>query len=151
MKKITFSIILVFVTLIGFSQSKSKTNKEGKAKTETTREHRIIFQMTSGDTLDHISLMKQLGNVLSLSPSTAIIVVCHGPGLEMLVTKKSIVGDKIKSNIAKGVVFDACGFAMKSRNVDKSEILPSVMVVPSGIIEIVSKVEEGWVYLKSGY
>ena len=151
MKKITLSIIMVFITCIGFSQSKTSSVKDKKTTTETSQGHRIVFQMTSGDTLAHLSLMKQLVNVLTVSPSTKIVVVCHGPGLEMLVTEKSIVGDKIKSQIAKGVVFDACEFAMKTRNVDKSEILPSVLVVPSGIIEIVTKVEEGWVYIKSGF
>jgi len=142
---------MVFITCIGFSQSKTSSVKDKKTTTETSQGHRIVFQMTSGDTLAHLSLMKQLVNVLTVSPSTKIVVVCHGPGLEMLVTEKSIVADKIKSQIAKGVVFDACEFAMKTRNVDKSEILPSVLVVPSGIIEIVTKVEEGWVYIKSGF
>ncbi|HRD40426.1 MAG TPA: hypothetical protein PLC65_17485, partial [Bacteroidia bacterium] len=78
-------------------------------------EHKIIFQLTTGDTTAHKQLMKQFSNILSVSPTTQIEVVCHGPGLDMLVAGKTIVGDKIKLMAEKGVAFKACEFSMKER------------------------------------
>lgn len=124
-----------------------------KAQTNTTNqkpEHKIIFQLTSGDTTAHKQLMKQFNNILSVSPTTKIEVVCHGAGLEMLVSGKTVVEDKIKILADKGVVFNACEFSIKERKVDRSKIISVSGFVPAGILEIVSKQEQGWSYIKAG-
>lgn len=113
--------------------------------------HKIVFQLSVNDTLAHKALMKQLGNILSVAPDTKIEIVCHGPGLEMLQKEKSIVAEKVAGFSARGVDFRACEFSMKERKVEKSQILPSAGFVEAGIIEIVSKQEQGWSYIKSGF
>ncbi|MFN9520597.1 MAG: dihydrolipoyllysine-residue succinyltransferase, partial [Bacteroidota bacterium] len=45
----------------------------------------------------------QFNNILSVSPTTKIEVVCHGAGLDMLVSGKTIVEDKIKILAEKGL------------------------------------------------
>ncbi len=117
---------------------------------QTTTEHRIVFQLTSSDTLTHKSLMKQLGNILTLSPTSQIEVVCHGPGLNMLLEKSSIVSSKIDEYRAKGVSFMACQFSMKERKVAKEELNVNTIIVPGGILEIIQKQKQGWSYIKAG-
>ena len=85
-------------------------------------EHKIIFQLTSGDTTAHKQLIKQFNNIISVSPTTKIEVVCHGAGLDMLVSGKTIVEDKIKLLSEKGVVFNACDFSIKVLEIDGNEI-----------------------------
>jgi intracellular sulfur oxidation DsrE/DsrF family protein len=114
-------------------------------------DHKIIFQCSTSDTMAQKALMKQLGNILSVQPNTKIEIVCHGPGLNMLVDDKSVVKDKIKSFSDKGVIFNACEFSMKERNVDKSQVTSNVSFVSAGILYIVSKQEQGWSYIKAGF
>jgi intracellular sulfur oxidation DsrE/DsrF family protein len=85
-----------------------------------------------------------------VSPTTKIEVVCHGSGLDMLVSGKTIVEDKIKLLAEKGVVFNACDFSIKERKVERSKIISVSGFVPAGIVEIVSKQEQGWSYIKAG-
>jgi intracellular sulfur oxidation DsrE/DsrF family protein len=113
--------------------------------------HKIVFQLTTNDTMAHKSLMKQLSNITSVAPTTKIEVVCHGPGLDMLVTGKTIVQEKIKQLKAIGVDFVACEFSIKERNVPIEKIIPEAGFVKAGIIEIVTKQEQGWSYIKSGF
>lgn len=135
--------LLIFISAISLNaQNKKADNKKP--------EHKIIFQLTSGDTTAHKQLMKQFNNILSISPTTKIEVVCHGAGLDMLVLGKTIIEDKIKQLTEKGVVFNACEFSMKERKVDRSQIIPVAGFVPAGIIEIVTKQEQGWSYIKAG-
>ena len=47
--------------------------------------------------------------------------------------------------------FTACAIAMKNQQVEKSQLLPNVQVVPDGIGEIVAKQREGWGYIKVGH
>lgn len=113
--------------------------------------HKIVFQMTTADTLAHKALMKQLKNIKSVSPTTSIEVVCHGPGIDMLIAGKTIVQSKIKEATENGVEFKVCEFSLKERKVEKSAIIPESGFTPAGIIEIVSKVEAGYVYIKAGF
>ena len=121
------------------------------AQADTTKEHKIVFQLQSSDTTAHKALMKQLNNILTNFPNAKIEVVCHGPGLNMLVTDKTIVADKIEKLASKGVQFVACEFSMSERNVTKEMMLAQAGTVPYGIMEIVAKQEEGWSYIKAGF
>ena len=113
--------------------------------------HRIIFQMVSGDTLSHKALMKQLQNITSVAPTTQIEVVCHGPGLNMLTSDKSVVSSQLNTMMGKGISFFACEFSMQERKVAKTQILPGIGYVKAGIIAIVERQEQGWSYIKAGF
>jgi intracellular sulfur oxidation DsrE/DsrF family protein len=97
----------------------------------------------------HKALMKQLNNIKSVAPTTEIEVVCHGPGLDMLLADKSKVRAKIKLATEMGVEFKACEFSIKERGIDRNLIISDSGFVPAGIIEIVTKQEQGWSYIKS--
>ena len=143
MKKIKNTIAIIVLVFVAFA---------GKAQNNTDQkpEHKIIFQLTSADTTAHKQLMKQFNNILSVSPTTKIEVVCHGGGLDMLVVGRTIVTEKIKALSDKGVVFNACEFSMKERKVEREKIISNAGFVPAGIVEIVSKQEQGWSYIKAG-
>jgi len=126
----------------------SAKNSKNKSKESV---HKIVFQLTTNDTMAHKSLMKQLSNITSVAPTTKIEVVCHGPGLDMLVTGKTVVQEKIKQLKVIGVDFVACEFSIKERNVPIEKIIPEAGFVKAGIIEIVTKQEQGWSYIKSGF
>ena len=144
MKKIIYSVLTI-IALLGSTQLVSAQESEKPQK------HRIIYQMSTGDTLAHKQLMKQLGNIQKVAPGTQVEVVCYGPGLDMLVTGKTTVPEKINDHAKAGVDFRACEMAMKDRNVERSQIIPSAGTVPAGVIEIVTKQEEGWSYIKAGF
>ena len=113
--------------------------------------HKIIFQLASEDTLVHKGLMRQLNNVLTAAPNAKIEVVCHGPGIYLLVNDKTTMLQKIQELKNKGVTFAACENTLKERNISKDKIIPEAFFVPSAIVEIVIKQEEGWSYIKSGF
>jgi intracellular sulfur oxidation DsrE/DsrF family protein len=146
MKHILFAILFMTSSFAGIKAQNSAQNEN-----PNPTPHKIIFQLSSGDTMSHKALIKQLGNILSVAPDTKIEIVCHGPGLDFLVKDKSVVVAKLGDFKEKGVVFNACEFSMKERNVDKSRIVAEATYVPAGIIAIVSKQEQGWSYIKSGF
>lgn len=134
--------------------SQPKTNyvcAEDVKQQQDKKAHKIVFQLSTGDTLAHKALMKQLNNIKSVAPDTKIEVVCHGPGLDMLVAGKTTVLKGIQNATDKGVVFIACEFSIKERKVERSSIIAEAGFVAAGILEIVLKQEEGWSYIKSGF
>jgi intracellular sulfur oxidation DsrE/DsrF family protein len=76
-------------------------------------------------------------------------VVMYGQGFN-LVLKKSIYAEataKLAEN--KNISLKVCAIALKNNNVDKSELLPFVEVVPDGIYEIITKQKQAWGYIKA--
>lgn len=118
---------------------------------QTERLHRIVMQLTSGDTLVHKNLMKQFKNMKEAAPTMQLEVVCHGPGMDMLMIDRSIVQEKIKEFAAKGIVFLACENTIRERNLDRSKVIPEAAYVQAGIIHIVERQEDGWSYIKAGF
>jgi len=152
MKKI-IPILLLFGSIQYSITAQAQHNLilKDAATTETKKNHEIIFQFSTSDTLAQKALMKQLNNILNESPNTKIEVVCHGPGLVMLVKNKTTVYNSLQQMHRRGVWFVACEFSMSERNVTKEEIITEAGFVKGGIIEIVDKQEKGWSYIKSGF
>lgn len=121
------------------------------AQKERTEPRQILFQLTTSDTLAHKALMKQVNNILSVAPDSKIEIVCHGPGIGMLQTKKTVVAPKVEEFKKNGVVFTVCEFSLKERQVSREEILPQAQYVPAGIIHIVDQENSGWTYVKAGF
>ena len=112
-------------------------------------EHKIVIQLTSADTNVHKMLVKQLGNILTSAPNSKVEVVLHGPGIEMMMSKKTIVYPKVVELKSKGIEFVVCENALRERKVTKEEIVKEASFVKAGIIEIVKKQEEGWSYIRA--
>lgn len=145
MKKIMFLLFALMVTTVATIQA------QNPGDANLSKPHKIVFQLTTADTLSHKALMKQLNNITTVSPETKVEVVCHGPGLNMLMSEKTVVHDKIQAMTKRGVVFVACEFSMTERNVTKEQIIAESIYTKAGILYIVSKIEEGYNYIKSGF
>jgi len=68
----------------------------------------------------------------------------------MLVHSSSSVAADIKALQARHVQFMACENSMRGRHLTVADLLPDVHPVPAGIVEVVTKQEQGWVYIKGG-
>jgi len=137
MKKILLFFILVFFTSLIFAQQKK---------------HRIVFDFTKNDTASFSSIMRQAKNILIETGNAELEIVCHGPGLDMIMNDKSTVQKEVEELRNKyNVVFAACGATMKRRGVDKNQLFPFTVVVPLANLEFSSKQQEGWSYIKAGY
>ncbi|HRC33335.1 MAG TPA: DsrE family protein [Bacteroidia bacterium] len=137
--------ILLLVMAFAFANTITAQTKTNNNK------HKIVFQLASDDTLVHKALMKQLNNIVTVAPETKIEVVVQGGGLTMLMINKTIVQEKIAQLKKKNVEFVACEFSMTDKKITKEMMIPEAGFVPYGILEIVTKQEEGWSYIKSGF
>jgi uncharacterized protein len=118
---------------------------------QDNQQMKIVMQLTSADTLVHKGLMKQLNNITSVEPDVKIQVICHGPGMDLLLKEKSVVQQQISALHQKGIEFKACEFTLKEKQIDKSQLIQEVGFVEAGIVAIVRKQMEGWYYIKSGF
>jgi len=113
--------------------------------------HKIVMQFTDSDSLSQASIVGQVKNIRTAWPNAEIEVVCHGPGLDLLINKTSKASAQVAEWSGKGVVFAACGNTMKRKNLKPEDLLKVSIVVPSAMIELTLKQESGWAYVKGGH
>ncbi|HVZ57798.1 MAG TPA: DsrE family protein [Chitinophagaceae bacterium] len=115
-----------------------------------TTDYKVVFDLTSRDTLDHNSVIRWLNEVTTANPNAQVEVVMYGQGFNMVVKGRSTVADAVERLAAnKNVAFKVCAVAMRSNHITPDQLLPGVQVVPDGIYEIISKQRAGWGYIKA--
>lgn len=111
--------------------------------------YRVVFDLTSRDTLEQKAVLRWLKEVGNSSPSAQMEVVMYGKGFELVMPERSAFVDDVKTAIKnRNVSFKVCAIALKNNNIDRSQLLPGVQIVPDGIRELVSKQQEHWGYIK---
>jgi uncharacterized protein len=115
------------------------------------KKHKIVIQFSDSDSLSQASVTGQVKNIRTAWPNAEVELVCHGPGLDLLITSKSKASKAVEDWSTQGVTFAACNNTMRRRNIKKEELLPSVQIVHSAMIELVLKQEKGWAYAKGGH
>lgn len=110
---------------------------------------KIVFDLTSKDTLAHQATMRHVSGMAKAYPDSKFEVVIYGGALPMVVKGQSTVAKNLKElESNKNVSFKVCAITMKRYNIETSQLLPSTEVVPDAILEIVTKQSEGWGYIK---
>lgn len=136
-------------TLVGIFSFSSKTaSPEISVEKKASR---VVFHLSSPDTAAHRALAIQLNNVLEGIPNAQLEVVVHNKGITMLQTQKSTLAPELDALKKRGVQFMACEHTMKRLKLEKADMLPLSGFVPSGLVEIIRKQEEGWSYVKAGF
>lgn len=112
---------------------------------------KILFDITSKDTLAHQTALRHVTMMAKAYPQSSFEVVIYGAALPMVVKGKSTIeGGLISLAENKNVSFKVCSATMKRSNVDKNQLISGVEIVPDAIMEIVTKQGEGWGYIKEG-
>lgn len=138
-------------TLLLVSLSCSVLRAQSDSDVVDLKKHKVVIQFSDSDSLSQASVTGQVKNIRTAWPNAEVELVCHGPGLELLVTSKSKASKAVADWSAQGVTFAACNNTMRRRNIKKEDLLPSVQIVPSAMIELVLKQEKGWAYVKGGH
>jgi uncharacterized protein len=114
-----------------------------------TAAYRVIFDITSGDTAAHKTVIRQIRGISQSRPDAQLEVAIYSDALGMVMKDKSIIAAAIQDlSSNKKASFKVCAATMKRNNVDKSQLIAGVDIVPDAIYEIVTKQHEGWGYIK---
>lgn len=114
--------------------------------------YRVVFDLTSRDSLDQKAVLRWLKEVSTSSPDAELEVVMYGKGFELVMPDRSAFTADVQAAMKNPkVAFRVCAIALRNNNVDKSQLLAGVQTVPDGIHEIVMKQQDNWGYIKVGH
>jgi uncharacterized protein len=114
--------------------------------------YNVVFDLTSKDTNDHKMVVRWLDGISKERPDAKMEVVLYGQSLDMVRKTKSTVAPmlmQLQQN--KNISVKVCAASLKRHNIDRSELLTGVDIVPDGIYEIISRQKEGWGYIKAAH
>ena len=121
----------------------------GFVQAQKPQPYRVVFDLTSRDSLDQKAVLRWLKEVGTSSPDAQMEVVMYAKGFELVMPDKSPFTAEVKEAMKNpNVSFKVCAIALKNNNVDKSQLLPGVGIVPDGIHELVMKQQDHWGYIK---
>jgi uncharacterized protein len=115
------------------------------------KQHRLLIHVDQNDPAVMNLALNNATNVIEYD----VDIVTYGPGLHMLRADTSPVQDRVKQLKAMAfpskVQFSACGNTKE--NMEKKEerqisVLPDATIVPSGVVRLMEKQEEGWSYVR---
>ncbi len=114
--------------------------------------YKVVFDMSSKDTINQQAIVREIGLITGATPNAKLEVVIYGQGLDLAVKDRSPQQAAVQKLIADNKAsFKVCAMTMKRNNIDQSQLVPGVEVVPDGIYEIISKQQQGWGYIKVGH
>lgn len=134
--------LILFVAL--FVPVSLVAQSDGKAK------HKIIIQFNDADSVSQSRVVMQVENIRKVWADAQVEVVCLSGGLDLLTTKSSKYSKMVAEWTQKGVVFAACNNTMAIRKINKEDLLPQAVVIPSAVIQLAARQEEGWSYFRGG-
>ena len=98
--------------------------------------------------------MRNVGNHLDTDPTAKIVVVTHAQGVDFLMNDAkdkdgNLHNIRVEALKARGVKFDVCEITLTNRKLTKSQFIPEVSYVPSGVAEVAKlQWREGYSYVK---
>jgi hypothetical protein len=117
-----------------------------------TNNYRVVFDMSSRDTINQQAIVREIGLITGANPDAKLEVVIYGQGLDLAVKNRSVQQPAVEKIISSSkATFKVCAMTMKRNNIDSSQLVPGVEIVPDGIYEIISKQQAGWGYIKVGH
>jgi intracellular sulfur oxidation DsrE/DsrF family protein len=119
------------------------------AQTATTK-NRALFQVTDNDPARWTLVLNNMQNLREGvgGEPVEIELVAYGPGINML-KSDSPMKQRIAEALKSGVKVNACQNTMNGMKLTPADMLPEIGYVPSGVVEVMRKQQQGWAYIRS--
>lgn len=113
---------------------------------------KVVFDVTSADPKTHQSTMRHVKLMSEAYPDSEFEVVGYSGSLAMFLADKSSVKEDMEALMnSDNVSFKVCAATMKRHNATKDDLVAGVEPVPDGIMEIITKQQQGWGYIKEAH
>jgi intracellular sulfur oxidation DsrE/DsrF family protein len=137
------------LALLGLALSHTALPGLGGVAFAAEKPYRVVFDLTSRDSLDQKAVMRWIQEISASSPKAQMEVVMYGKGFELVMPERTSKLAEVEEAVKNpNVSFRVCEIALKNNNTSKEQLIKEAQTVPDGIHEIVMKQQDGWGYIK---
>ncbi|MEJ2468978.1 MAG: DsrE family protein [Campylobacterales bacterium] len=110
----------------------------------------IVFSVTEGsdEAINHV--LSSANNVLKFygPEKVQMEIVAYSGGIRTLLKSNPKIAERVRTLMLYDVTFVACGNTMRTKKITKEQLIDDVEIVTAGIVEMIERVKEGWIYIK---
>ncbi|HKW80712.1 MAG TPA: DsrE family protein [Casimicrobiaceae bacterium] len=121
----------------------------GHALAAQAAQHKVVIQVSDADPAKWNLALNNARNIQSDlgAANVDIEIVAYGPGIGMLKID-SAVGNRVADAGKAGVKVVACENTMRAQKLAPQDMLTGVGYVPSGVVELMERQQQGWAYIR---
>ena len=110
-------------------------------------QRKIVFSIKSADNDEINHVLSSANNVLKFygPEKVQMRIVAYYHGIKALLKAQKEIAVRVDALMQYDVEFVACGNTMRTKNIKEEELIEGVEVVTAGIVEMVERVQEGWI------
>jgi intracellular sulfur oxidation DsrE/DsrF family protein len=121
------------------------------AQTQQAAPHRsrVVIQVSDSDQGKWNLALNNARNIQADlgAANVDVEVVAYGPGIDML-KLDSPAAARIDEATKAGVKVIACENTMRGQKLTRADMLNGIGYVPAGVVEIMSRQQQGWAYIR---
>jgi len=106
-----------------------------------------VIHIVSADESEHQTAFAITENLLESDEIDDVAVVAQAKGIQAVATDGEHV-DRIRSLMDEGVAFSGCANTLDAMDMQESDLVEGVEVVPEGAVEVTRLQDEGYGYLR---
>ncbi|MCK9455255.1 MAG: DsrE family protein [Sulfurimonas sp.] len=118
-------------------------------KPDILEPRKIVFSIKSAKDEDIHHVLSSANNVLKFygPEKVNMKIIAYYHGIRALLKKENEIAQRVNALMQLEVEFVACGNTMQTKNIKEEDLVDDTEVVTAGIVEIVERVKEGWIYI----
>lgn len=111
--------------------------------------NKVVFQVSDGDSQKWGLVLNNARNMQEGlgGNNVELEIVAFGPGVAMLKAGSSATS-QVAEALKRGVKIVACENTMRAQKLAHNDMLPDIGFVPSGVVELMKKQQEGYAYIR---
>ena len=145
-------IFTIFLFIMSVLSSTLEAETEfSKPKPAIDNPRKLIFSIDSADPKIINHVLSTVNNVMKFyrPENTEVIVVAYSQGIKALLKKDNkAIRTRIEALMTYDVEFIACGNSMRTLKIDKKLLIDDISYATAGIVEIIERQLQGFVYTK---
>jgi intracellular sulfur oxidation DsrE/DsrF family protein len=127
----------------------SATVSHAQAQPAAAQRARVVIQVSDSDQGKWNLALNNAKNIQTDlgAANVDVEIVTYGPGIDML-KLDSPVGGRIGEATTAGVKVIACENTMRGQKLTRADMLNGISYVPAGVVELMSRQQQGWAYIR---
>lgn len=111
---------------------------------------KVVFSIMGGSDEEIHHVLSSANNVLKFygPENVQMRIVAYYHGIRALLKKEKEIAVRVDALMQYDVEFVACGNTMRTKNIKPDELVEGSEMVTAGIVEMIERVKDGWVYIK---
>lgn len=110
----------------------------------------VVFSVTEGDDESINHVLSSANNVLKFygPEKVQMEIVAYSGGIRTVLKSNPKIAERVRTLMLYDVTFIACGNTMRTKGIKEDQLIDDVEVVTAGIVEMIERVQSGWIYIK---